>query len=330
MTYKVVVVQPIHEEGLRLLRARPDVRVVIPPSIDREAVMPHLADTDALAIRVSRVDAGMIAAAPRLKVISRHGVGVDNIDIDAATKAGVPVTTVGEANAPSVVEHTVAMMYALAKRLPDYDDAVRSGDYWRKMKLDAIDVAGRTVLIVGLGRIGSRLAVVLNALGLRCLGIDPAFTASQIRAMGCEPVATLHEALPRADFVTVHCPLQADTRDLIGATELALMKPSAYVINCARGGIVNEAALLAALNGGRLMGAGLDVQVEEPPKPDDPLLTCKRLILTPHSAATTAEGVVRMAVAVAQNILDCFDGKLVRSNVFNPSVLDQRQRAAGE
>jgi D-3-phosphoglycerate dehydrogenase len=324
MVWKVLVVSPIHEEGMRLLRARKDVETIVAPSADRDVVLPLVRDVDALAIRVSKVDAGMIAAAPRLKIISRHGVGVDNIDIAAATAAGVPVTTVGTANAPSVVEHTLAMMLSLAKRLPDFDRAVRTGDYWRKMKLEAIDVAGRTVLIVGLGRIGSRLAVVLNALGMRCLGIDPAFSADQIRTMGCEPITRLADGLPQADFVTLHCPLEPATRGLIGPAELVLMKPTAYVVNCARGGIVDEAALLDALQRGTIMGAGLDVQAEEPPKPNDPLLACDRLILTPHSAATTAEGVVRMAIAVAQNILDCFDGRLDRSNVFNPEIYGRR------
>jgi D-3-phosphoglycerate dehydrogenase len=263
----------------------------------------------------------MMEQAPSLKIISRHGVGIDNIDVAAATERGVIVATVGLANAPSVVEHTLALMFALAKRLPDFDRAVRQGDYMRKMKLEAVDVAGRTVLIVGLGRIGSRLAKALNALGLKCLGVDPAYTPAEIEAMGCEPVSDFRSALPRADFFTVHTPLQADTRNMIGAKELATMKPTAYLINCARGGIVNEAALLDALNSGRIMGAGLDVQVDEPPKPDDPLLKCDRLILTPHSATSTPETVMRSSMTVAQNVLDHFDGRLPESHVFNAEVL---------
>jgi D-3-phosphoglycerate dehydrogenase len=264
----------------------------------------------------------MMEAAPSLKIISRHGVGFDTIDVDAATERGVIVATVGLANAPSVVEHTIAMMYALAKRLHEFDRAVREGDYMRgRTKLESMDVAGRTVLIVGLGRIGSRLAKALNGLGLRCLGVDPAYTAAEIEDMGCEPVTDFRTALPRADFVTVHCPLQDDTRNLIGAPELALMKPSAYVINCARGGIVNEAALVDALNSRRIKGAALDVQVKEPPAPDDPLLTCDRLVLTPHSAAATPETMMRSSVTVAQNVLDCFDGRLPVSHVVNPQVL---------
>jgi D-3-phosphoglycerate dehydrogenase len=143
--------------------------------------------------------------------------------------------------------------------------------------------------------------------------------------MGCEPVTDFRTALPRADFVTVHCPLQDDTRNLIGAPELALMKASAYVINCARGGIVNEAALVDALNGRRIKGAALDVQVKEPPAPDDRLLACDRLVLTPHSAAATPETMMRSSVTVAQNVLDCFDGRLPVSHVVNPEVLRKRE-----
>lgn len=321
MPRKVICVQPIHPEGMAILRSRPDLEIIVPDSPEPQAWERHLADVEALAIRITRVERWIIEKAPKLQIISRHGVGCDNIDVAAATEHGVVVATVGEANAPSVVEHTIGLMFSLAKRMPEFDAAMRGGDYWRKGNLDAVDVAGRTVLIIGLGRIGRRLAKVCNALGLVCLGVDPALSPEQIRAMSCEPYSDFREALPRADFVTVHCPLEPATRNLIGARELALMKPSAYLINCARGGIVDEAALLAALEAGKLKGAGLDVQVTEPPKADDPLLKSDRIILTPHSAAATAEGVVRMAKTVAQNVLDHFDGRLPVSHVFNPDVL---------
>jgi D-3-phosphoglycerate dehydrogenase len=311
---------------MKLLHSRPDLEIIVPETPDPATWANFLPGAEAICVRLSKIPRSMMEQAPNLKIISRHGVGCDNIDVAAATEQGVVVATVGLANAPSVVEHTVALMFALAKRLPELDRAVRSGDYMRKMKLEAQDVAGRTALIIGLGRIGSRLAKALNALGVKCLGVDPAYSADQIRAMGCEPVADFRAALPRADFVTVHVPLQVDTRNMIGAAELGLMKPTAYVINCARGGIVDEAALLAALEGRRIMGAALDVQVNEPPQPDDPLLKCDRLILTPHSATSTPETMMRMSLTVAQNVLDHFDGRLPESHVFNPEVL-KRVRA---
>jgi D-3-phosphoglycerate dehydrogenase len=322
MRHKVICIQPLHPEGMKALHSRDDLEVIVPESPDPAAWANFLPGAEAICVRLTKITRAMMEAAPNLKIISRHGVGFDTIDVDAATERGVIVATVGLANAPSVVEHTIAMMYALAKRLNEFDRAVREGDYYRgRTKLASMDVAGRIVLIIGLGRIGSRLAKALNGLGLRCLGVDPAFAADEIEAMGCEPVADFRAALPRADFVTVHCPLQDDTRNMIGAAELALMKPSAYVINCARGGIVDEAALLDALNGGRIKGAALDVQVSEPPAPGDPLLACDRLILTPHSAAATPETMMRSSIAVAQNVLDYFDGRVPVSHVVNPEVL---------
>jgi D-3-phosphoglycerate dehydrogenase len=327
MAHKVICIQPILPEGMKILHSRDDLEIIVPESPDPASWANFLPAAEAIVVRLAKIPRALIEAAPNLKLISRHGVGCDNIDVEAATEHGVIVATVGLANAPSVVEHTIALIFALAKRLPEFDRAVREGDYMRKMKLDAQDVAFRTVLIVGLGRIGSRLAKALNALGLKCIGCDPAYAPAQIEAMGCEPVRDFRAALPRADFVTVHTPLQDDTRNLIGARELALMKSTAYLINCARGGIVDEAALLDAVNSRRIMGAGLDVQVDEPPKANDPLLKCDRIILTPHSATSTPETMTRMSTTVAQNVLDYFDGRLPESHVFNPAVLERTKRA---
>jgi D-3-phosphoglycerate dehydrogenase len=325
MRHKVICIQPILPEGMEILNSRDDLEIIVPESPDPASWANFLPGAEALVVRLAKIPRALIETAPNLKLISRHGVGCDNIDVAAATEHGVVVATVGVANSPSVVEHTIALMFALAKRLPEFDRAVRAGDYMGKMKLEAQDVAFRTVLIIGLGRIGSRLAKALNALGLICIGVDPAYTPAQIEAMGCEPVRDFRDALPRADFVTVHTPLQDDTRNLIGARELALMKPTAYLINCARGGIVDETALLEAVNSRRIMGAGLDVQVDEPPKADDPLLKCDRIILTPHSASATPETMTRMSTTVAQNVLDFFDGRLPESHVFNPEVLKKRK-----
>jgi D-3-phosphoglycerate dehydrogenase / 2-oxoglutarate reductase len=326
MKHRVIVIQPIHAEGMQILHSRDDLEVIVPDNPDPATWSNFLPGTEALCVRLTKIPRSLIEAAPDLKIISRHGVGCDNIDVQAATEHGVVVATVGLANAPSVVEHTVSLMLALAKRLFDVDRDVRGGDYMRKLKLEAQDIGGRTVLIIGLGRIGSRLAKTLNALGMKCLGVDPAYTPAQIEAMGCEPVKDFRSALPRADFVTLHTPLQDDTRNIIGARELAAMKPTAYLINCARGGIVDEKALLDALESRRIMGAALDVQVDEPPKPDDPLLKCDRLILTPHSATSTGETHVRSAKTVAQNVLDFFDGRLPEAHVFNPEVLKKLKK----
>jgi D-3-phosphoglycerate dehydrogenase / 2-oxoglutarate reductase len=321
---KVLCIQPIHDVGMKILQSRDDIELVIPDGIEPQHWEKHLADTHMMLIRVTKVPRWVIEKTPNLTLISRHGVGCDNIDVEAATERGVVVATVGEANAPSVVEHTVAMMLALAKRLPDFDRRMRGGDYWHKMKLEAMDVGGTTALVMGLGRIGSRLIPVLNALRIKCIGVDPALTATQIRLMGAEPAADFRSVLPVADFVTVHMPLTEGTRNLIGPKEFAAMKKTAYLINCARGGIVDEAALLAALDKGQIMGAGVDVQVTEPTPVDDPLLKSDRIILSPHSAAATLEGTKRMATNAAQNILDMIDGRLPLSHVFNPAALKKK------
>jgi D-3-phosphoglycerate dehydrogenase / 2-oxoglutarate reductase len=326
MKHRVIVIQPIHAEGMKILHARNDLEVIVPENPDPATWSSFLPGAEALCVRLTKIPRSLIEAAPDLKIISRHGVGCDNIDVEAATENGVVVATVGLANAPSVVEHTLSLMLALAKRLFDVDRDTRGGDYMRKLKLEAQDIGGRAVLIVGLGRIGSRLAKTLNALGMKCLGVDPAYTPAQIEAMGCEPVTDFRSALPRADFVSLHVPLQGDTRNMIGARELGMMKPTAYLINCARGGIVDEKALIQALDSRLIMGAALDTQVDEPPKPDDPLLKCDRLILTPHSATATTETYIRSAKTVAQNVLDLFDGRLPESHVFNPDVLKKLKK----
>lgn len=321
MRHRVICIQPILPEGMQILHSRDDLEIIVPESPDPATWANFLPAAEAIVVRLAKIPRSMIEAAPNLKIISRHGVGCDNIDVAAATENGVVVATVGQSNAYSVVEHTLALMLALSKRVFQFDRETRAGDYWGKLKMEAQGFAGRTVLIIGVGRIGSRLVKVLNGLGLKCIGVDPALTGDQIRAMGCEPATDFRAALPRADFVTLHCPLQDDTRNLIGARELALMKPTAYLINCARGGIVDEAALLEAVKSRRIMGAGLDVQASEPPKADDPLLACDRIILTPHSATSTPETMVLSSRTVAENVLNFFDGRLPLSHVFNPQVL---------
>lgn len=318
---RVLVVGRVHEAGLARLRARPGLETV---ELDERAtaeIPQALAGAEAVIVRTARLEGSAIAAAPRLRVIAKHGVGYDNIDLVAAAARRIPVTVTATANAVSVAEHAMAQMLALAKHGPVMDAAVRAGDWAARTRIVSLELAGRTLLIVGFGRIGSRVARRALAFEMRVLVVDPYVPPERIRAAGCEPAASLRAALAEADIVTLHCPLGPATRGLLGAAELALLRPGALLVNTARGGLVDEPALVAALATGRLGGAALDVMEREPPAPDDPLLAAPRLLLSPHVAGVTAESAVRMAVEAADNVLAGLDGRLDPSVVVNPEVL---------
>ncbi len=308
----VLVTEPIHPAGLDILRARPDIELVVAPSPDQwESV---LARAEAIGVRVMKLDAAILARAPHLRVVARHGVGFDNVDIAHLAARGIPMAIAAEANAVSVAEHTLMLMLAAAKHLRRYDDAVRHGPWSERVSARAVDLAGRTVLVVGHGRVGRRVARLCGAFGMRVLVHD---AASQPPSDAYRLVGDLDAALAEADLVTLHIPLAPDTAGLFGPTRLARMKPGAVLVNCARGGIVDEPALAAALTGGHLAAAGVDVFADEPPPRDNPLLGLPNVVVTPHSAATTAEGAERMSVSVADNILAAFDGRLPPEVVVN-------------
>lgn len=318
---RVLVVGHVHEAGLARLRDRPGLETV---TLDERATaeLPQaLAGAEAVIVRTAALPGPAIAAAPRLRVIAKHGVGYDNIDVTAATARRIPVTVTATANAVSVAEHAFAQMLQLAKLGAEMDAAVRRGDWAARTRLVPVELAGRTLLVVGLGRIGSRVARRALAFEMRVLVVDPFLPAERIRGLGCEPAASLEAALPEADIVTLHCPLGPRTRGMLGAAELALLRPHAFLVNTARGGLVDEAALVAALRAGRLAGAALDVMVHEPPAADDPLLAAPRLLLSPHVAGVTRESTLRMALEAADNVLSGLDGRLDPAVVVNPEVL---------
>ena len=309
----VILTEPMADEGVGLLRERPDIRLVIAaPGTDAFAAALPLAE--AIGVRVCRLPAAILAQAPLLRVVAKHGVGFDNVDFAYLAGRGIPMAIAAEANAVSVAEHTLMLMLAAAKHLRLYEDAVRQGRWSDRSSARAVDLRGRTVLVVGHGRVGRRVAALCRAFGMAVLVHD---VAPPPPADDIETVPSLDAALPRADVVTLHIPLAADTAGLFDAARLARMKPGAVLVNCARGGIVDEAALAAALQSGALAAAGLDVFDDEPPDPANPLLHLANVVATPHSAATTAEGARRMAVSVAENILAAFAGTLPPSVVVN-------------
>jgi D-3-phosphoglycerate dehydrogenase len=323
---RVVVPSSMGAGGRRLLDARDDVEVVaFPPAVsvaDFQALLRSGGEVHGAILGLTRFGETECELARGLQVVARIGVGYDAIDVPALTARRVPLMLVGTANSPSVAEHALFLMLTLAKRGAELDALVQAGRWAERLSAVPVDLLGKTVLIVGFGRIGTRIAKRCLAMEMTVIACDPYLPADVVRAAGCEPVADLDAALPRADFVTIHCPRNEETIGMFGAARLQRMKKSAYLVNTARGGIVDEAALHAALTAGTIAGAGIDVFDPEPPPPDHPLLRLANLVTSPHMAGVTRESVDRMAVQAAYNVLSVFDGKPVRENAVNPEVFD--------
>jgi D-3-phosphoglycerate dehydrogenase len=256
-----------------------------------------------------------------MKVVTRIGVGFDAVDVPALSRRKVPLMVAGTANSPSVAEQALFMMLTLAKRAVEMHSIVKDGKWAHRLGMLPYDLFGKTVLIIGFGRIGTRTAKRCLAMEMNVLIYDPYKPAAEIKAAGCEPVNDLDAALPRADFVSVHCPKTPETVGMFNAARLQRMKPSAYLINTARGGIVDEQALYQTLVSGKLAGAGLDVFEQEPPPSGHRLFELPNVIMAPHVAGVTREAVDRMSVQTARNILSALDGEPIRQNVINQDVL---------
>lgn len=324
-TLRVLVAEAIAPEGVEALRARHevDVRTGLSPAELREVI----AGYDALIVRSGvDVDAGLIAAGTRLQVIGRAGVGVDNVDLDAATRAGITVVNAPTGNTIAAAEHTVALLLALARRVAPADASVRRGE-WTRSAFQGVQLHGRTLGIIGLGKIGMAVAEEARGLGMTLLGSDPYVTAEQAALRGVDLVE-LDELLARSDTVTVHVPLTRATTGLIDAKAIARMKPGAFVLNVARGGIVDEPALAAALRDGRLGGAGIDVYVDEPPT-GSPLLEAPNTVLTPHLGASTVEAQVAVAEEIAEQVLDVLAGRPAQYAVNAPLLSAEASQTIG-
>ena len=311
----VLVAGRIHAAGLAVLSAAPDITFEVVDAVSTESYAPKISQADALLIRTQPLPASVIATAERLKIVSRHGVGFDSVDVPALDARGIPLTIVGDVNSRSVAEHTMALILALAKRVTVHDRATRTNDWECRNSFSATELWGKRLLLIGFGRIGQLVAGLANAFGMRVLAYDPFQGEATIRAAGAQPVETIAAGLPFADIVSLHVPKLGDA--LIGARELALMRPGSTLVNTARGGLIDEDALADALEAGRLAGAGLDVFVEEPPAAGSRLLRSDKVILSPHVAGITAECAARMGEVSAQNILDFFAGHLDPRLVVN-------------
>ncbi len=315
----IVLTEAIDQAGIDLLAARADLHLVVaaPGAPAFEMALP---ETVAIGVRTARLDQALLSRAAKLRVAAKHGVGFDNIDVAYLAGRGIPVTITADANSISVAEHTMMLLLAAAKHLRAYDGAVRQGDWEFRKSACAVELAGRRVLVVGFGRIGRRVAALCRAFGLHVLVHDISAAAREQATMaGYACVDELDEGLAQADVLTLHIPLTTRSARLIDAPRLSRLPRGAIVVNCARGGIVDEDALAQALTSGGLGAAALDVFGKEPIVQAHPLAGFDNVVLTPHSAATTREGARAMAVAMARNILDGIDGRLDPSCIVDPA-----------
>lgn len=313
---KILVADPLAEDGLERLRRAGEVTVV--SKLGESELVQRIPDFDALVVRSeTRVTAPIIEAGARLRVVGRAGVGVDNIDVPAATRRGILVVNAPRGNIVAAAEHTMALLFALARSVPQADASVKRGE-WTRAKFIGTEVRGKTLGVIGLGNVGSEVAKRAHGVEMDVIAYDPVVSVERAELFNVSLV-TLAELLEQADFVTLHVPLVESNRNLIGAAELALMKPTARLINTARGGIVDEAALAAALRAGTLAAAAADVFETEPPG-DNPLLALPNFIATPHIAASTTEAQVSVAFDVAEEVAAVLAGDLPRFAVNAPAL----------
>lgn len=321
---RILISGRLHDDGMAVLAARPDVQVVEMPDGEPATFVRMLPDADALIIRTATLPRESLVAANRLKIVSRHGVGYDNLPVDALTAKGVPVALAIGANADSVAEHVLFLLLAVAKRGLINDRATRDGNWEARNRQDTFELKGRTLLLIGFGRIGRTVARLAQGFGMTVVAYDPMVPAELMAAAGVEKVDDWRARLGSVHALSLHVPRTPETENMIGAAELAAMRPDAILVNAARGGLVDEAALAAALDEGRIAGAGLDTFDEEPPRPGSPLLGSERAVLSPHSAGLTREAFAGLSVTTARNALAALDGCLDPGFVVNPSVLEKK------
>jgi D-3-phosphoglycerate dehydrogenase len=322
---KILITESMSAPGRALLRERDDIELVEFPNLisagDFEALLKTHAPVHGVALGATRFGETELEASRDMKVVTRIGVGYDAVDVPALSRRNIPLMVAGSANSPSVAEQALFMMLTLAKRATEMHALVKDGQWSTRLGKLPYDLFGKTLLIVGFGRIGTRTAKRCLAMEMNVLVYDPYKSAEDIEAAGCEAVLDLDAALPRADFVSVHCPKTSETVGMFNAGRLRRMKPSAYLVNTARGGIIDETALYDALTSGKLAGAGLDVFAQEPPPVPYPLFELPNVIIAPHVAGVTREAVDRMSEQTARNILSALDGEPIRQNVINQDVL---------
>ncbi len=319
---KVLVSDPIADAGIEILRKIPNTQVDVKLGLKPDELKAIIGEYDALAVRSeTKVTADILASATKLQIIGRAGVGVDNIDVNAATQRGVVVVNSPEGNTLAAAELAVALLLAIARKIPQADASLRAGK-WERKKFVGTEIYGKTVGVIGLGKIGRNVAQRMKSFETTIVAFDPFATEEGARRIGAELV-TLDALLERSDFITVHVPLNNATRGMIGAAQIARMKDGVRIINCARGGIVDELALADAIKSGKVEGAAFDVFSKEPPEADNPLLSLSQNVITPHLGASTEEAQVNVAIDIAIQISDVLQGRSARSAVNLPALTSE-------
>lgn len=304
---KFVMTQAVCPEGMQMLDKIADIYIA--DNQDPNNYLNEMKNADALIVRIAKCDVNVIEKSPNLKVIGRTGVGYDTVDIKAATEKGIPVIITPGANNRSVAEHTVAMIFALSKNLLEAQEEMRKGNWEIRGAKKSFELEGKVIGILGLGSIGKETAKICIGCGMRIAAYDPFLSKEQIEEFGAEYFNDYRELLKMSDIVSIHIPLTEESKNMITIKELQLMKKTSLLINCSRGGIINEQDLVIALKNGVISGAGVDVFCNEPPKQNDPLLNCPNLIVSPHSAAQTREAVIKMAKMCIKGCLAILNGK---------------------
>lgn len=324
MSNKVLVTGPsLAPAAVEVLKAAGLAPVYVPPYSGGESLAEIVREAQPVGIisRMGRIDAPVFDAAPELRVISKHGVGVDNIDVNEASARGVLVIVAAGANAVSVAEHAMALLLAAAKKIVPLDAGLRAGR-WEKPGFKGRELSGSSIGLVAFGAIAQQTAVYAKTFGMDVFAYDPFCPAEVFDAAGVTRIDSLDALLSRCDVISLHSPLTPETRNLINAERLALMKPNAIIINTARGGLIDEAALAAALAEGRIAGAGLDTFAQEPPSADHPFWAETRLVMTPHIGGVTEAANARVGVEAAQGIVDLLAGRpLAQSRIVNRAAL---------
>ena len=316
MKYKIAIIEEIHKDGIELLDKHPNFEYELISDVSEKNIIEKLPNFDACTLRVSKLDEKILKHCPKLKAISRHGVGYDNVDLNYIKNNKISLLITATANAVAVAEHVLSMFLSLSKSIIRYDEEVRTGNFKKNAnKITTFELLNKNILIAGFGRIGKKLISRSLAFGTKVYVYDPYIDEQIIKEHGGIKVSSIEEGLKLADYVSLHMPLTNETKDLLNYDVFKKMKKNSILVNTARGGIINEYDLDRALNEGLIFGAGLDVFSNEPVENNNPLLKNKNIILSPHSATFTDECTSRMSIETTKNIIDFFENTLDKSMI---------------